>query len=39
MTLVWPVEAPMIDRTRLRLFKEVRIGTGTPEGSDVLAER
>ena len=37
LTLVWPVEAPMIDRTRLRLFKEVRIGSGTPEGSDVLA--
>jgi len=28
----------MIDRIRLRLFKEVRIGTGTPEGSDVLAD-
>ena len=35
--LVWPVEAPMIDRTRLRLFREVRIESGTPEGSDVLA--
>ena len=34
---VWPVEAPMIDRTRLRLFREVRIESGTPEGSDVLA--
>jgi len=38
LTLVWPVEAPMIDRTRLRLFQDVRIGSGTPEGSDVLAE-
>ena len=38
LTLVWPVEAPMIDRTRLRLFREVRIGSATPEGSDVLAE-
>ncbi len=37
LTLVWPVEAPMIDRTRLRLFREVRIESGTPEGSDVLA--
>jgi tetratricopeptide (TPR) repeat protein len=34
--LVWPVEAPMIDRTRLRLFREVRIESGMPEGSDVL---
>jgi len=38
LTLVWPVEAPMIDRTRLRLFKEVRIGSGTPEGSDILMD-
>ena len=37
LELVWPVEAPMIDRTRFRLFKSVRIGSGTPEGSDVLA--
>jgi hypothetical protein len=37
LTLVWPVEAPMIDRTRLRLFREVRIESGKPEGSDVLA--
>ena len=35
--LVWPVEAPMIDRARLRLFRSVRIESGTPEGSDVLA--
>jgi TolB-like protein len=35
--LVWPVEAPMIDRTRLRLFREVRIESGRPEGSDILA--
>jgi len=34
-TLVWPLEAPMIDRARFRLFKEVRIDTGLPEGSDV----
>jgi len=35
VTLVWPLEAPMIDRARFRLFKEVRIDTGLPEGSDV----
>jgi serine/threonine protein kinase/Tfp pilus assembly protein PilF len=34
-TLVWPLEAPMIDRARFKLFKEVRIGSGTPEGSDL----
>jgi hypothetical protein len=33
--LVWPLEAPMIDRARFKLFKEVRIDTGIPEGSDV----
>jgi hypothetical protein len=32
---VWPLEAAMIDRARFRLFKEVRIDTGTPEGSDL----
>ena len=37
MGLVWPVEAPMIDRTRLRLFREVRIESGMPEGSNILA--
>jgi hypothetical protein len=34
-TLVWPLEAPMIDRTRFKLFREVRVDTGTPEGSEV----
>jgi serine/threonine protein kinase len=34
MTLVWPLEAPMIDRARFRLFKEVKIESGLPEGSD-----
>ncbi|HKQ59522.1 MAG TPA: protein kinase [Candidatus Eisenbacteria bacterium] len=34
-TLVWPLEAPMIDRARFMLFREVRIDTGLPEGSDV----
>jgi TolB-like protein len=33
--LVWPLEAPMIDRARFKLFREVRIDTGLPEGSDV----
>lgn len=37
LALVWPLEAPMIDRTRFRLFREVRIESGMPEGSDVLA--
>ena len=36
LTLVWPVEAPMIDRSRLPLFQEVRIESGTPEGSDLF---
>ena len=35
--LVWPVEAPMIDRVMLKLFREVRIESGTPEGSEILA--
>jgi len=35
MTLVWPLEAPMIDRARFRLFKEVKIESGIPEGSEV----
>ena len=35
LTLVWPLEAPMIDRARFRLFREVRIESATPEGSDV----
>ncbi|MEO6461648.1 MAG: hypothetical protein ABIP29_01080, partial [Candidatus Eisenbacteria bacterium] len=35
VTLVWPLEAPMIDRARFRLFREVKIESGLPEGSDV----
>ncbi len=38
LTLVWPVEAPMIDPARLALFKEVKIASGTPGGSSVLDE-
>ncbi len=34
-TLVWPLEAPMIDAARHRLFREVRIESGLPQGSDV----
>ena len=30
-TLVWPLEAPMIDAARFRLFKEVRLESGLPE--------
>jgi serine/threonine protein kinase/tetratricopeptide (TPR) repeat protein len=32
-TLVWPLEAPMIDAARFALFKEVRIESGLPSGS------
>jgi serine/threonine protein kinase/Tfp pilus assembly protein PilF len=35
-TLVWPLEAPMIDAVRHALFKEVRIESGMPQGSDLL---
>jgi len=32
-TLVWPLEAPMIDSARHRLFREVRVESGLPEGN------
>jgi len=35
-TLVWPLEAPMIDASRHRLFREVRIESGLPERSEIL---
>jgi serine/threonine protein kinase/tetratricopeptide (TPR) repeat protein len=35
-TLVWPLEAPMIDATRHGLFREVRIESGVPDASDIL---
>ncbi len=35
-TLVWPLEAPMIDAARFALFQEVRIESGLPQGSDIL---
>ncbi len=31
--LTWPLEAPMIDAARFHLYREVRIGSGRPEGS------
>ena len=34
-TLVWPLEAPMIDRGRFRLFREVKSESGLPEGTDL----
>jgi len=39
VTLVWPLEAPMIDAARHALFKEVRIESGMPVGSDLTAGR
>jgi serine/threonine protein kinase/Tfp pilus assembly protein PilF len=36
VALVWPLEAPMIDPARHALFREVRIESGTPRGSDPL---
>jgi hypothetical protein len=34
-TLVWPIEAPMMDRSILPLFREIRIDTGLPQMSQV----
>jgi hypothetical protein len=34
-TLVWPLESPMIDPVRFALFREVRIESGRPQGSDI----
>ena len=36
LSLVWPLEAPMIDADRHALFREVRIETGRPDPSDIL---
>jgi serine/threonine protein kinase/tetratricopeptide (TPR) repeat protein len=36
MELVWPLEAPMIDAARYRLFRQVRIESGRSEGSDIF---
>jgi hypothetical protein len=35
VALVWPLEAPMIDAARHALFREVRIESGMPQGSDL----
>ncbi len=35
MTLVWPIEAPMMSPAVHALFNEVRIEAGTPKGSDL----
>jgi serine/threonine protein kinase/Tfp pilus assembly protein PilF len=39
VALIWPLEAPMIDPARHALFKEVRIESGMPQGSDLQASR
>jgi non-specific serine/threonine protein kinase len=38
LTLVWPLQAPMIDEARFSVFSEVRIESGRPEGTDILGE-
>jgi serine/threonine protein kinase/tetratricopeptide (TPR) repeat protein len=37
--LNWPLEAPMIDPASFALFREVRIRSGRPEGSDLQLDR
>jgi len=36
MTLIWPLQAPMIDEARYALFEEVRIKSARPDGTGVL---
>jgi serine/threonine protein kinase len=36
-TLVWPLEAPAVDDARRQLFKDVRVESGLPKGSDLLS--
>jgi hypothetical protein len=36
VTLVWPLQAPMIDEACHAMFREVRIESGRPQGSDIL---
>jgi TolB-like protein len=38
LTLVWPLQAPMIDEARFALFRGVRIESGKPEGSNILGD-
>jgi hypothetical protein len=33
--LIWPIEAPMMDRSILPLFREIRIDSGLPQLSEV----
>ncbi|MEZ4650458.1 MAG: protein kinase [Candidatus Eisenbacteria bacterium] len=35
-TLTWPLQAPMIDEARFQLFREVKIESGRPRGSELL---
>jgi len=37
VTLVWPLEADMIDAARFALFREVRIESGLPQASEAAA--
>jgi tetratricopeptide (TPR) repeat protein len=37
-TLTWPLQAPMVDEARFRLFRKVEIQSGLPEGEDPLGE-
>ena len=30
-TLVWPLEAPMIDAARFRMFRDMKVESGLPE--------
>ena len=39
VTLIWPLEAPMIDAARHALFKEVKIESAMPQGSDLQSSR
>jgi len=36
-TLVWPLEAPMVPPSVYAVFREVRIESAIPQGSDILA--
>ena len=39
LTLVWPLEAPMIDAARHALFREVRIESALPRATDAPSGR
>jgi tetratricopeptide (TPR) repeat protein len=39
VALIWPLEAPMIDPARHAVFREVRIESGMPQGSDLQSSR